>query len=152
MRTFNGMHWCKWKRATRIYRCGPFLFDSNWYTMITFTFNMYQFLSLYTVLSSLISFSFHILLMLLLLARHNGKYMLTNEKYDFPVFILVDGINMGEITRQIHPYTIDFMRITIVQSVITDAPQILLTHTHSTHKAADGQIRKEKQENKTIKT
>lgn len=75
--------------------------------------------------------------------------MLTNEKYDFPVFILVDGINMGEITWQIHPYTIDFMRITIVQSVITDAPQILHTRKRQKqHNSTNKPTREKKRENK----
>lgn len=51
--------------------------------------------------------------------------MLTNEKYNFPVFILIDGINVCEITWQLIPYTIDFMRITTMQSIVTDPPQIL---------------------------
>lgn len=53
------------------------------------------------------------------------EWMLTNEKYNFPVFILIDGINVCKITWQLIPYTIDFMRITTMQSIVTNPPQIL---------------------------
>lgn len=53
------------------------------------------------------------------------KNMLTNEKYDFPMFILVDSINVGEITCQFIPYTINFVRITSIQSIVADTPQVL---------------------------
>lgn len=39
---------------------------------------------------------------------------ITNEKYDFSVFVLIHRINMCKITRQFIPHTIDFMRITSV--------------------------------------
>lgn len=61
--------------------------------------------------------------------------MLTNEKYNFPVFILIDGINVCEITWQLRPDTIDFMRITAVQSIVTDSPQILRGAGETTKKA-----------------
>lgn len=52
--------------------------------------------------------------------------MLTNEKYDFSLFVLIDSINVCEITWQLIPYTSDFVRITTMQSIVADTPQVLL--------------------------
>lgn len=49
-------------------------------------------------------------------------HLLTYEKYYFSLFIFINSINMCKIRRQFIPYTINFMRITSVQSIITNAP------------------------------
>lgn len=60
------------------------------YFAINMPMYMYIFCHFHTVSSSLYSIYFLIL--------NYQKNMLTNEKYDFPVLILINSINMCEIT------------------------------------------------------
>lgn len=53
------------------------------------------------------------------------SYQPTYEEHNFPIFILVHSIDVGEILGQLIPYTGYLMRITGIKTLLSYSPQIL---------------------------